>query len=223
MKNKTRAVHKFEAIFFDFGGVIAEEGFRDGLMGIAIHEGLEPERFFEFATKAIYESGYVIGKASERQYWSVVRETTGASMTDLEMRSRILRSFVLRPEMTRIVTVLRAKNLFVSLLTDQTNWLDELDAKSHFCGFFDAVFNSYHLGKAKRDASMFLDVASTLGIPTKECLFIDDNHGNVVRASEAGYETILFQGVKPLTETLSEMDLISQSELNDILDPHISC
>lgn len=223
MKNKTRAVHKFEAIFFDFGGVIAEEGFRDGLMGIASHEGFEPGRFFESATKAIYESGYVIGKALERHYWSVVREITGASMTDMEMRSRILRSFILRPEMIKIVTVLRAKNLFVSLLTDQTNWLDELDAKSHFCRFFDAVFNSYHLGKAKRDASIFLDVASTLGIPTKECLFIDDNHGNVVRASEAGYQTILFQGVKPLTETLSEMDLISQSELNDILDPNISC
>ena len=109
MKNKTRAVHKFEAIFFDFGGVIAEEGFRDGLMDIAIHEGLEPERFLESATKAIYESGYVIGKASERQYWSVVREITGASMTDLEMKSRILRSFILRLEMIRIVTVLRAK------------------------------------------------------------------------------------------------------------------
>ncbi|MFH0958569.1 MAG: hypothetical protein V1897_07670 [Pseudomonadota bacterium] len=62
MIDKIKAVQKIEAIFFDFGGVIAEEGFRNGLKGIAINEGLEPERFFESGTKAIYESGSLVSQ-----------------------------------------------------------------------------------------------------------------------------------------------------------------
>jgi putative hydrolase of the HAD superfamily len=120
--------------------------------------------------------------------------------------------------MIKMVTVMRGKGLFVSLLSDQTNWLDELDAKSHFCRFFDAVFNSYHMGKSKRDPSVFSDVASMLGISSEKCLFIDDNHGNVVRASEVGYGTILFRGVKPLAETFCEMNLVSPSDVNEILE-----
>jgi putative hydrolase of the HAD superfamily len=223
VKNKIQTANKFEAIFFDFGGVIAEEGFRDGLLGIAINEGLQPEMFFESAVKAIYESGYIIGRASERNYWKMLREMTGVLMPEAEMKSRILNGFILRSEMIKMVTVMREKGLFVSLLSDQTNWLDELDAKSHFCRFFDAVFNSYHIGKSKRDPSVFSDVASILGISAEKCLFIDDNHGNVVRASEAGYGSILFRDVKPLAEILCGMDLVSPSDLNDILETSASC
>ncbi|MFH0960123.1 MAG: HAD-IA family hydrolase [Pseudomonadota bacterium] len=158
-----------------------------------------------------------MGKTSERRYWKLVQETTGISMSALDMRQKILQSFILKPEMIKIVNLLRAKGFFVSLLSDQTNWLDELDARHHFCRFFDTVFNSYHLGKAKRDPSLFSDVASTLGISNENCLLIDDNHGNVMRASKAGYQTILFQSVKLFIETLSEMALVSHAELKDVL------
>ncbi len=32
-----------KAVLFDFGGVIADEGFRDGLRAIAIQQGLDPD------------------------------------------------------------------------------------------------------------------------------------------------------------------------------------
>jgi putative hydrolase of the HAD superfamily len=36
-----------KVVFFDFGGVLAEEGFREGLLAIARHHGLDPQEFLK--------------------------------------------------------------------------------------------------------------------------------------------------------------------------------
>ena len=54
-----------KAIMFDFGGVLAEEGFREGLKAIAEKNGLDPDLFYETAKELIYESGYVTGRSDE--------------------------------------------------------------------------------------------------------------------------------------------------------------
>ena len=45
---------------------------------------------------------------------------------------------------------LRRGGFLTAILSDQTDWLDRLEARHHFFGHFDRVFNSYHLGKGKR-------------------------------------------------------------------------
>jgi putative hydrolase of the HAD superfamily len=212
--SQEKAINKrTEAVFFDFGGVIADEGFREGLFAIAANCKFEPAHFFEVASDAIYDTGYIIGKASEGSYWELLRLRTGVPVSDLEMRLEILRRFRLRPWMLRIVDKLRQHGYFVALLSDQTNWLDELDATGHFSGRFDAVFNSYHLGKSKKDASVFTDVASLLGIDPKSCLFVDDNPGNISRASSVGYQTILYKTPESFVEEISLLQLIPGLDL----------
>jgi putative hydrolase of the HAD superfamily len=53
-------------VLFDFGGVIAEEGFKAGLAAIARANGLDAPSFIQKAFEAIHSSGYVFGKASKR-------------------------------------------------------------------------------------------------------------------------------------------------------------
>jgi HAD superfamily hydrolase (TIGR01509 family) len=202
-----------EAVFFDFGGVIADEGFREGLFAIAANCKLDPAHFFEVASDVIYDTGYITGKASESSYWELLRLRTGVPASDFEMRLEILRRFRLRPWMLRIVDKLRHHGYFVALLSDQTNWLDELDAAGHFSGRFDAVFNSYHLGKGKKDASVFTDVASLLGIEAESCLFVDDNPGNISRASSVGYQTILYRTPESFLKEILLLQLIPGLDL----------
>lgn len=204
---------QIEAVFFDFGGVLAEEGFKEGLMAIGAASNLEPQKFFEIAQRAIYETGYIVGNTLEADYWNVIRKETGINISDFDMRTEILRRFTVRPWMLITVDRLRSKGYFVALLSDQTNWLDELDARSHFCGQFDAVFNSYHLGKGKQDTSVFRDVASILGVSPESCLLIDDNSGNTARGSSLGYKTILYSGRDSLFEQLLALGVFSEDDL----------
>ena len=55
-----------KAVIFDFGGVLAEEGFREGLKVVAIKNGLDPEEFFKIAEEMIYKTGYLTGMTDEK-------------------------------------------------------------------------------------------------------------------------------------------------------------
>ncbi len=194
--------HKIKAVLIDFGGVLAEEGFREGLMAIGREAGLAPEAFFELAAAAVYQSGYAIGQTDENAYWNLIRERAGVKGSDQDLRSEILDRFTLRPWMLEIVKGLRRKAYRVCILSDQTQWLDELDDKHGFFNYFDTVFNSYHMGKGKQDPTLFADVASQLGLAGSEILFVDDNQGNIERAAANGWNTILFRDRESFVEEL---------------------
>ena len=191
-----------KAILFDFGGVIAEEGFKNGLQAIARKQGLDPDRFFSAAQDLVYSTGYVIGQADEAAYWEVIRKETGLKIGDAQLRQEVLNRFIVRPAMIDLVQDLKKKGFLVGILSDQSNWLEELDQKYDFLRHFDRIFNSYHLHKSKKDPSLFRDVCTLLGVDPQEVLFIDDNLGNTERASSKGLKTIHFREVASFREDL---------------------
>ncbi len=177
---------------FDFGGVIAEEGFREGLRALGSENGLDPERFFVVARELIYETGYVTGHAPEAAYWEAVRRATGLKGADAAFRRQIISRFVLRASLLDEADRLRAKGFQVGVLSDQTDWLDEIEEAAGFSRHFDPVLNSYRLGKSKREPSLFRDVAILLHRAPEEILFIDDDENNARRAAEQGWKAIHF-------------------------------
>lgn len=95
------------AILFDYGGVLAEEGFREGLSALARRQGLDPLQLHAAGMEAVYDSGYVIGRGSEADFWAMLRERTGIQGEDVELSGEILARFVLRPGMLELVRCLR--------------------------------------------------------------------------------------------------------------------
>jgi putative hydrolase of the HAD superfamily len=184
-----------KAVLFDFGGVIAEEGFWEGIQSIGQEHGLDPDAFFRMVDALIYETGYLIGKVDEAEFWNEVRKNTGIRCTDAELRTEILKRFVLKPDMIASVDLLRSTGLIIAMLSDQTNWLEEIDLDSGLFRHFDRVFNSYRTHKSKRDASVFREVCTELGVKTEETLFIDDNIDHIKRARAQGLQTIHFAGM----------------------------
>lgn len=189
-------------ILFDYGGVLAEEGFALGLAAIARENGLEPEAFFQTAAETIYACGYVTGKSTEQAYWRLVRERTGIKGKDRVLTETILSRFTLRPGMLGAVRSLRDQGLNPVIVSDQTDWLDRLNRRQPFFQEFSRVFNSYYLGKSKREQSLFTDILAELKIEPRNALFVDDNKGHIGRAASLGLETHLF-----LSEELFFADL----------------
>ena len=98
---------------------------------------------------------------------------------------------------------LKNRGFTVGILSDQTNWLDELDDRFGFYGRFDYIFNSFHMGKSKNDATHFDDVLRLLNRQGQEVLFIDDNAGHVGRAVERGWKAILYGNLDGFLQELS--------------------
>lgn len=179
-------------VLFDFGGVLADEGFRDGLAAIGKLSGLAEEDIVVKGHELVVTTGYVTGRAKEGRWWDALRSEAGIRGEDEALRLEIIERFTLRPLMLHLVDELRSRGLTVGILSDQTNWLDEIDGSFHLYGRFDYVFNSYHMGKSKNDPTHFDDVLRLLNRQGREVLFIDDNAGHVGRAVERGWKAILF-------------------------------
>ncbi|NJD54979.1 MAG: HAD family phosphatase [Nitrospirae bacterium] len=194
-------------VLFDFGGVIAEEGFYQGLRAIAEDSGLAPDSFFRTAEELIHRTGYVTGRATEAEYWAAVRRESGIGRTDAYMREQIISRFVLRPGMLAHADRLRAAGRNVSILSDQTDWLAEIDRRTPFSDRFDRVYNSYHLHKSKRDATVFTDVCHDMAVDAGDVLFVDDNIRNVTRAAGAGLLTIHFMDMGQFPSALKNFGL----------------
>ncbi len=194
---------EIRAVLFDFGGVIAEEGFRLGLEAIALRNGVDPAAFHRAAEDAIYETGYITGRGTESAFWECLRARTGIDGADDALAGEVLRRFVVRPRMIGAVRALRRQGIAVAMLSDQTDWLERLDARDAFSREFDRVFNSYRLGKGKRDATVFDDAVRDLGVLPAETLFVDDNPGHVERARSRGLAAVLFRGEEAFLSELS--------------------
>lgn len=181
-----------EAILLDFGGVLAEEGFRNGLRAIAEANGLDPDDFGKTGFEIIHQTGYVLGRSDEEFFWRALKAKTGIKGNSRELREHILSRFALRSWMLDLLPALKKDGLTLGILSDQTQWLDELNEREGFFKGFDYIFNSYYLGKSKRDPTLFEDVASRLNLPAEKILFVDDYEGNIDRARAKGFRALLY-------------------------------
>lgn len=197
-----RGLPPLKGVLFDFGGVLSREGFRGGLYAIARKNGLDPEPFFHLASDVIYDTGYITGRATEADFWAALRRETGICGTDAELTGEILPRFILRPVMIDAVRSLRSTGYLVAIASDQVDWLERLDERDPFCKEFDRVFNSYRLGKGKRDATFFDDVANALNLEPRELLFLDDNAGNAERAASRGMYAMVVANAERTVEEL---------------------
>ena len=182
-----------DVVMFDFGGVLAEEGWKNGFTAIARAQGLDGDWLVEAAADTAYETGYLTGVGSEKKFWRVLKWKTGISGDEAALRQEIFSRFVVRDWMIDYVKRLRGCNLIVGILSDQIDMLDELNAAYDFFKFFDYVFNSYHIGKGKRDASLFDDIAARIKRPAERIVFVDDHPGHVERARQKGWKAVHYR------------------------------
>ena len=149
-------------------------------------------------------------RSSEKDFWNEVREHSGIRAADEELRQEILSRFILRDWMLETVRTMQQNGLITAILSDQSDWLDQLDEQYHFFQYFDAVFNSFHLGKTKRDPTIFTDTVQALKVNADETLFVDDNIGHIDRATAAGLQTHHYIDMEGFMKKIRELGLQSR-------------
>jgi len=189
-----------KAVLFDFGGVLANEGFKEGLFAIAQKNKLPYEPLLLCVADIVVKTGYVLGDCDEEAFWKAARSECGFFGSDEDLRMEILSRFILRPKVLEFAASLKASGFVTGILSDQTNWLEELNDKSNFYNQFDYVFNSYRLKMCKREAAVFSAVCNMMGLKFHDVFFIDDTLNNVERASQVGLRAFHFKSIDDLPE-----------------------
>ncbi len=186
------SVHEIRIVYFDLGGVYYTEGFKEGLLAIARKFGLDGQAFYRTATDVIFTIGYVRGESPEAAFWQGLAEAQGIGEDLFLERETILKAFKPLPGMPELAARLR-EQVPVGLLTDQCNWLYELDERDGLLSAFDTVVSSYEEGYTKRDLEIFRIACERFAMLPEEIAFFDDNPDNVERAADFGMRAFLFK------------------------------
>ncbi|SKA66642.1 HAD family hydrolase [Desulfobaculum bizertense] len=181
-----------DAVIFDFGGVLAEEGFFNGFMALGERYGKDGKELGDIAVDIVRKDGFAVGRIDEKEFWTRFRERTGISDSDAFLRHEILSRFIIRDFMFAYVEQLSKAGYKVAILSDQTNWLDEMNESKGFYRFFDVVHNSYRTGTTKKELKAFTALLEELDLAPERALFVDDFAGHIRRAQSLGLKTILY-------------------------------
>ncbi|MBV1889540.1 MAG: HAD family phosphatase [Gammaproteobacteria bacterium] len=193
-----------KTVIFDFDGVIAEPGFRLGLAQMSSSSGQPVEELARQGMRALLKSGYVTGQGSEAGFWDLLTASTEIDGNAVQLREAIIRRSEIRQPMLRLVEALRSSGVTVALLSDHTDWLDQIIGQHQLDDHFDYLFNSYHLNQCKRDPLLFDRVVSLVNAVAEQTLFIDDNPNNVERAVSRGLSGIVYQDHQQLLTAMED-------------------
>jgi putative hydrolase of the HAD superfamily len=131
----------------------------------------------------------------------------------------VLEAFKPSTEMTTLIREIR-EHLPVVLLTDQTNWLYDLDERDGLLNEFDETVNSFEEGYSKREPEIFRITCQRLGMIPEDLIFFDDNPDNVRRSNDFGIEAYVFNGPANSRDILVGAGVLeSKDEKGDNLKP----
>ena len=191
----------FKNIIFDLGGVLADLKTR--------------EAFLEFRNFGLPLPAHLIdanqplsGESSDEYVVNLIHRMDVGDITGDEFIDEILSRC--KPEITR-QQIVSAYNDMIEVPVGRLKLLAQLKKKygvyllsnigdMHWtafcndvtaCGFdvdelFDRKYLSYKLHLAKPDPRIFTAMIEDAGFNPSECLYIDDNHNNIVEGTKAG-------------------------------------
>jgi putative hydrolase of the HAD superfamily len=191
-------------VLLDFGGVIAEEGFKKGINELALKFDFDVEKLKKIAFDLVYDCGFTSGKADSDKFWDLFKEKTKISESNSNLTEFILKRFIIRDEMINFAKWLKTQNIKTAILSDQTNWLDILDKKYDFFKYFDKVFNSYYLGITKKDPEIFDLALEEMDELPENTLFADDHNPHIQRACAKKINGILFKDMNDFKKQIKE-------------------
>jgi putative hydrolase of the HAD superfamily len=130
------------------------------------------------------ERGECSGPEFERNLAARLLHTDGSPVQAEGLLRRMFAASVTVPAMYDTVRVLRGAGLRTALLSN--SWGCDEYPREDFPGLFDAVVISGEVGMRKPEPEIFLHAAQQLGLPPRECVFVDDVEPNVAAAVGCG-------------------------------------
>jgi putative hydrolase of the HAD superfamily len=186
------ADRRFDAVLFDFGGVLvgspfdamaaAAPGALDLFLGDYAGDDDHPWHRLERGEMALAD------------YWAdlLVRAAEAGIEVDAAKLAGLYGQLDVRPRIVDRVRSLRAEGYRTAIVTNNVREAgDTWRAKLPLGELFDAVVDSCEVGMRKPNPAIYLHALALLDVSPSRAVFLDDAAGNVAGAEAAGLTAIL--------------------------------
>lgn len=198
------------ALILDFGGVISRTMFETHAETEAALD-LPPGSLtwrgpFDPASDPLWRSMQA-GDISEREYWrrrtAEVAELTGAEWSEMSDFVKAARGAepeaVIRPEARAAVSAAADAGVRLAVLSNELDLFygPELRKKLTLLDRFELIHDATYSGILKPDPRAYQACLDELGLKPQDCVFVDDQAGNVAGARAVGLQTVHFDVRRP--------------------------
>ncbi len=207
-----------KAVIFDWGGVLMRTvdyaprhrwDRRLGLPEGSVEGVVHGSKAWEQAER---------GEISPNEYWLAVGEQLNLGPTQLsDLRRDFYIGDRLDEALLSLIIDLRAREILIGLLSNNSLELLDVLADTHLNGLFDGLIISAQTGLMKPDPGAYCAILEQLGVSPSQTMFIDDSWANIEGALAVGMDAIQFEpatDLHPIIEHwLSGGDLTSAKNL----------
>jgi putative hydrolase of the HAD superfamily len=186
----------WDAVIFDYGGVLCHAPCRQDVAQYARSSGLDEETFYQLYT----DTREYYGRSADgySQHWKNVASCGGVEISEEAIQQFIEKEAGLwtqpNQETLGLARAVRAKGLRIAILSNMTfellhilrtkfDWLDEFDVK---------IWSCEH-GCAKPDEPIYLSCLKELDCKPECAIFFDDRQRNVDGATRLGIDAHVFE------------------------------
>lgn len=197
---------KIDTVFFDWGGVVADDPGDDFLGQLLKDIGATDEQVV--AIFQTYMQRFMRGQITEDEYWQEIK-----SKFNLLIPNTISDEFmkwsglVANRDILDLVSELRESGLKVAILSNVIEPTYNVLASAGYYSLFDEVIASCKVGYAKPELEIYQLSLDRLATTADRSLFVDDKQRNLDPALQMGFSVILAKNpeqiVSDIRNTLS--------------------
>lgn len=179
-----------KTIFFDWGGVIADDPGDDFLAKLLREVGASDEQIQEIFQS--YMRRFMRGEISEEDYWNELRVNYGFTIHDsISDEFKKWNGLAANENVLALVDEAKAKGWQAAILSNVIEPTYNVLEAAGFYDKFDVVIASCKEGFAKPDNEIYEIALEKLNTTAAESVFIDDKQSNLLPAEALGFKTIL--------------------------------
>lgn len=196
-----------KTIFFDWGGVVADDPGDDFLTKLLQDIGANSEQIQEIFQ--LYMKRFMRGEISEVEYWNELRTNYGFEIHEsISEEFKKWSGLVANQDILALVDEAKNKGWQTAILSNVIEPTYNVLEAAGFYDKFDVVIGSCKEGVAKPEIKIYQIALKRLNASPDESVFIDDKQANLDPAQEMGFKVILAENpeqiVRDVKETLSK-------------------
>lgn len=190
----------FEVILFDLGRVVVELGESPiPKCWLNTESSMSIEACFSSETGQNFEKGDI----SALEFATRLKEQLGLKQSTTEIMDAFTAWPIgVFPNMSEVLNTLRSQYHLAVLSNTNELHFPRLIEEFGIAEYFDTIFVSHHMHKAKPELAAFEHVLEVLKVMPEKVLFLDDNQQNIEAALSIGINSVQVCGEEQVIQAL---------------------
>ncbi|SRR6266550_2647223 len=192
---------KYAAIFFDWGGVIANDPGNEFLGQLLKDVGAtdaQVQQIFE-----TYMKRFMRGQISEAEYWQELKSKYNLPIQDsISNEFKKWRGLVANPDVLALAQEARSAGFRIGILSNVIEPTYNVLEQAGYYKLFDATIASCEVGFVKPEKEIYQIALERFDVTAEESIFIDDMQSFLDPAKEMGFTTMLARNPEQIIKDL---------------------